>query len=114
MYKLTLAAFIRRVKLAFCSLHQHLKYLYSKNPNSILRDIELGDNLISEGTDDDAHSEGMTKVDRAVHDYISSLDKMFAVQYHQPHFRNLMNDWIRGVYVYAHFSPLIKRVLLHH
>lgn len=58
MSKFTLTAF-GRVKVAFSSLPRHLKHLHFKNFNVILRDIELGDNRISEGTN--VASEGVSQ-----------------------------------------------------
>lgn len=108
--KLTLDAF-GRVKFAFCSLLGNLKHLCFKNPNSILLDVELRDNHVPEETDDRVPSNGVLKVIEAVDEYISLLDKTFAVQYHQPHFRRRMDEWKGGAYVCSFLpgsSPLMR------
>lgn len=86
----------RIVKLAAHSSLRRLKHVHSRNSNPIFLDPEVG---VSAGVDEGVLFARLLQVDRAVDDYISSLDKTFAVQYYQPHFRNLINDWKSGVYV---------------
>lgn len=108
VFNLTLTA-LTLFKLAGCSLLQRLKRLHFKKPKSILQDPERGANRISEATDNRVLSE----VDGAVENYISSLNKKFAKQYHQQAFRITTNDWKSGMYVRTSrsaSSPLTKRV----
>lgn len=78
---------------------RRLKHIFFNNTNSIPEDPELGSNSnrISERKLDEALSEAVSEVDRAVNSFIDSLDKEFAVQYHQPHFRTVINQWKSGM-----------------
>lgn len=98
VFKLTLAAF-EGAKLAFRSLSQRLKHLHFKNSNSLLRDPESGVNRSSERTDNGMLYEGVSGVDRAVDNYISSLAKTFAIQFHQSAFRIDIEEWKSRTYV---------------
>lgn len=86
----------KRTLATLTDVQRHLKQTVFENSSSILRDPEHG---IPEETNDGALSEGISEVDRAVDNYISSIDKMFAVQYHQDYFRTMINDWKSGLYV---------------
>lgn len=112
LVKLVKAVF-KRTLTTLTDVQRHLKQTVFENSSSILRDPEHG---IPEGTNDGALSEGVSEVDRAVDNYISSMDKMFAVQYHQNYFRTMIKDWKSGLYVSSslHHSSSVTDFITSH
>lgn len=103
----------KRTLTTLADVQRHLKQTVFESSSLILRDPEHG---IPEGTNDGALSEGVSEVDRAVDNYISSMDKMFAVQYHQDYFRTMIKDWKSGLYVSSslHHSSSVTDFITSH